>query len=102
VDGTFDLQRPVHPGFAPQEHRGDEPAQRAEGREDLVAALDDRPHDGGPHDRRAQRKKFIPVYVTENMVGHKLGEFAMTRTFRGHGTKAADKPATPAPSGPPR
>jgi len=29
--------------------------------------------------------KFIPVYVTENMVGHKLGEFAVTRTFRGHG-----------------
>ena len=29
--------------------------------------------------------KFIPVYVTENMVGHKLGEFAPTRTFRGHG-----------------
>ncbi len=28
--------------------------------------------------------KFIPVYVTENMVGHKLGEFAVTRTFRGH------------------
>ena len=41
-------------------------------------------------------KKFIPVYVTENMVGHKLGEFAMTRTFRGHGTKASDKPASPA------
>jgi len=32
--------------------------------------------------------KFIPVYVTENMVGHKLGEFAPTRTFRGHGGKA--------------
>ncbi len=29
-------------------------------------------------------KKFIPVYMTENMVGHKLGEFAPTRTFRGH------------------
>lgn len=29
--------------------------------------------------------KFIPVYVSENMVGHKLGEFAPTRTFRGHG-----------------
>lgn len=29
--------------------------------------------------------KFIPVYVTENMVGHKLGEFALTRTYRGHG-----------------
>lgn len=31
--------------------------------------------------------KFIPVYITENMVGHKLGEFAPTRTFRGHGGK---------------
>ena len=31
--------------------------------------------------------KFIPVFVTENMVGHKLGEFAPTRTFRGHGGK---------------
>jgi len=31
--------------------------------------------------------KFIPVYLSENMVGHKLGEFAMTRTFRGHGGK---------------
>ena len=30
-------------------------------------------------------KKFIPVYVTENLVGHKLGEFAPTRTFHGHG-----------------
>lgn len=29
-------------------------------------------------------RKFIPVYVTENMVGHKLGEFAPTRTFKGH------------------
>jgi small subunit ribosomal protein S19 len=32
--------------------------------------------------------KFIPVYITENMVGHKLGEFAPTRIFRGHGGKA--------------
>ncbi len=31
-------------------------------------------------------KKFIPVYITENMVGHRLGEFALTRTFRAHGT----------------
>ncbi|HOD88531.1 MAG TPA: 30S ribosomal protein S19, partial [Bacteroidales bacterium] len=31
--------------------------------------------------------KFIPVYVTENMVGHRLGEFAPTRTYRGHGGK---------------
>jgi small subunit ribosomal protein S19 len=36
--------------------------------------------------------KFIPVYVTENMVGHKLGEFAPTRTFRGHsGQKMTEK-----------
>jgi small subunit ribosomal protein S19 len=34
-------------------------------------------------------KKFIPVYVTENMVGHKLGEFSPTRTFKGHVAKAA-------------
>ena len=42
--------------------------------------------------------KFIPVYVTENMVGHKLGEFSPTRLFRGHtGQKAVDKKApTPA------
>lgn len=31
--------------------------------------------------------KFIPVFVTENMVGHKLGEFALTRTYRGHADK---------------
>jgi small subunit ribosomal protein S19 len=34
--------------------------------------------------------KFIPVYVTENMVGHKLGEFAPTRTFRGHSGNKTD------------
>ena len=48
-------------------------------------------------------KKFIPVYVTENMVGHKLGEFAPTRTFKGHTTKtekaAAAAPAAGAPPG---
>ncbi len=36
-------------------------------------------------------RDFIPIYITENMIGHKLGEFAITRTFRGH--KAADKKA---------
>ena len=36
-------------------------------------------------------KKFIPVYVTENMVGHKLGEFSPTRTFKGHAAKAASE-----------
>jgi small subunit ribosomal protein S19 len=45
--------------------------------------------------------KFIPVYVTENMVGHKLGEFAPTRLFRGHtGANKTDKKAAPAPAAP--
>ena len=35
--------------------------------------------------------KFIPVFISENMVGHKLGEFAPTRTFRGHGGKSSEK-----------
>ena len=56
-------------------------------------------------------KKFIPVYVTENMVGHKVGEFAVTRTFHGHtpadkkeaaagggGAAAAPAAAAPAPA----
>src|SRR5204863_8312063 len=38
-------------------------------------------------------KKFIPVYITENMVGHKLGEFAPTRLRKGHTTKVAEKTA---------
>ena len=41
-------------------------------------------------------RKFIPVYITENMVGHKLGEFAATRQFKGHSVKAADAKAKPA------
>jgi small subunit ribosomal protein S19 len=42
-------------------------------------------------------KKFIPVYITENMVGHKLGEFSPTRVFKGHSVKAAtEKAAKPA------
>ena len=45
-------------------------------------------------------KKFIPVYITENMVGHKLGEFAPTRLFKGHTTKS-DKAAAVAASAPP-
>jgi small subunit ribosomal protein S19 len=48
-------------------------------------------------------KKFIPVYITENMVGHRLGEFSPTRLFRGHArAMAAEGAAAPAgaPSGP--
>jgi small subunit ribosomal protein S19 len=42
--------------------------------------------------------KFIPVYVTENMVGHKLGEFAPTRLFRGHTGARKDDKKAPAPA----
>ncbi|MCZ6820592.1 MAG: 30S ribosomal protein S19 [Calditrichaeota bacterium] len=35
--------------------------------------------------------KFVPVFISENMVGHKLGEFSPTRTFRGHGGRASEK-----------
>jgi len=38
-------------------------------------------------------RKFIPVYITENMVGHKLGEFSPTRTFKGHAAKSSEKGA---------
>ncbi len=42
-------------------------------------------------------RKFIPVYVTENMVGHKFGEFSPTRTYRGHSVKAAvERSSSPA------
>ena len=46
-------------------------------------------------------KQHIPVYVTENMVGHKLGEFALTRTFKGHSAdkKVAAPASSPAPAG---
>lgn len=40
-------------------------------------------------------KKFIPVYITENMVGHKLGEFSPTRTFKGHAAKSSEKAGKP-------
>ena len=48
-----------------------------------------------------QGRKFVPVYITENMVGHKLGEFAHTRVFKGHskaGSAGADKKASPTPA----
>lgn len=51
-------------------------------------------------------RKFIPVYVTENMIGHRLGEFSHTRTFKGHPLKkltattpSASAPATSQPAG---
>jgi small subunit ribosomal protein S19 len=45
--------------------------------------------------------KFLPIYISENMVGHKLGEFVPTRVFRGHGShvEKAATPGAPAPAG---
>src|SRR6478672_4832466 len=45
-------------------------------------------------------RKFIPVYITENMVGHKLGEFAPTRQFKGHTTRVAERAAAAAAAAP--
>jgi len=49
-------------------------------------------HTIGVHDGR----RHVPIYITENMVGHRLGEFALTRTFRGHGTKSSERTTQPA------
>lgn len=38
-------------------------------------------------------RRHVPLFITENMVGHRLGEFAPTRSFRGHSTREAEKPA---------
>ena len=68
------------------------------GDQDLVAALDDHAGVGRPHVPRAQRQVFMPVFVTENMVGHRLGEFAPTRKFTGHSATARSRstPRVPA------
>ncbi len=46
-------------------------------------------------------RRHVPIYITENMVGHRLGEFAPTRTFRGHQQAAEKATAAPAPAAPP-
>lgn len=45
-------------------------------------------------------RRHVPIYITENMVGHRLGEFAPTRTFRGHSSKVEKAAAAPAPPKP--
>ena len=79
---------------------GDEREEREESGADVVAPLDDLPEFIGHTLAVHNGKKFIPVYVTENMVGHKLGEFSPTRTFKGHAAKAApEKDGKPAYGG---
>jgi small subunit ribosomal protein S19 len=45
-------------------------------------------------------RRHVPVFITENMVGHRLGEFAPTRNFRGHSRAVAETPAAPGPGAP--
>ena len=73
---------------------------REEGHQDLVAPLDDHARTWWATRSRVHNgRKFIPVYVAENMVGHKLGEFAATRIFKGHSGKKAAEAAAPQSGG---
>ena len=78
-------------------------AQREKKTEEEFVA--DKPSVGDPLPALAvyNGKKFIPVHITENMVGHKLGEFSPTRQFKGHSSKVekvAAKAPAPAPAAP--
>jgi len=66
-------------------HRGDEREEREADDPYLVPHLDRLPrHGSGTRSRSHDGRKHVPVFISEQMVGHKLGEFAPTRTFRGH------------------
>jgi ribosomal protein L2 len=67
-----------------EEGRRDERVGRPQGDQDVVAPLHHHARHGRAHARVHDGRKHVPVYVTEAMVGHKLGEFAPTRTFRYH------------------
>jgi len=55
----------------------------------MVTSIDDYPRNGWSTFDVHNGKKFISVFVSENMVGHRLGEFSPTRTFKGHPKKSA-------------
>ena len=97
VNGPLTEEGSVRRHAPPRKDRGDESGGGQEGHQDVVAPIDRDPRDGGHTLAVHNGRKFIPVYVTENMVGHKLGEFAPTRLFKGHTTKVAEKAATVAP-----
>ena len=83
---------PVRRGPSPQQGREDELHARETRHQDLVARVDDRAAMVGHTISVHNGKAHIPVFITENMVGHKLGEFSPTRIFKGHaGDKAAVK-----------
>ena len=71
--------------------RGDEQAQREEGRQDLVSCVRHLPEFIGHTIAVYNGKKHVPVYVTENMVGHRLGEFAPPATTAGMASTPTDR-----------
>ena len=83
-----------------KEGRGRVGGCRPAHRQDLVAPFDDHTDMIGITFAVHNGNKFIPVYCTENMVGHKLGEFSPTRTFHGHaGDRKGDVKSSAAPAG---
>jgi hypothetical protein len=90
--GTFGLERPVRRRLSAEEGEKAQSFRSQRSDQDLVASLDDPAAVRRPDLRRHNGQKFIPVLVTEDMVGHKFGEFSPTRTFHGHaGDKKAKK-----------
>ena len=80
-----------------EEGGDDEPRARQEGHQDLVAPLDRSSRTwSATRSPSTTAASSSPVYISENMVGHKLGEFALTRTFKGHSGKKVEKTAKPA------
>jgi small subunit ribosomal protein S19 len=101
VNGEKRKEGPVHSGRPDEKSGCDECSELEEGHQDLARSSTIVPDFVGHTFAVHNGNKFIPVYVTENMVGHKLGEFAPTRLFRGHtGAKAVDKKAAGVPAAP--
>jgi hypothetical protein len=87
--GTFHQKRFLCRLPPPRKNREGGQGRRQEAHPDLVPPLDHHARLHRTHLQRPQRQGFIAVYVTENMVGHKLGEFAPTRIFKSHGGMTA-------------
>ena len=89
IYGQIVKKRTVRRAASSREDRQDECVGREEADQDLVAPLDGDAGFCRPHLSGSQRQDFYSVFVTENMVGHKLGEFSPTRIFKKHGSHTA-------------
>ena len=83
-DEPLEQEGPVGRRAAARADRGDERRQQQKNAQDLVARVDDLPARWSGTRSPSTTAKHVPVFVSESMVGHKLGEFAPTRIFRGH------------------